>query len=177
MSKKNYDPSFGDPIDPSIKNPDALTPEGFDLAAWISGVQPVRRRVTIYGRGDLQAQIDELSQAEALARGAERELLEAELVDLTEQLKASAMVFEIEGRTSTAVMNIAKALREEGVPDEDIDLGLITAQCVNPPITLDQVRALRSKREADVLRLASVVADANNRPVTLDPRFLRAASD
>ncbi|HHU10589.1 MAG TPA: hypothetical protein GXZ60_11330 [Intrasporangiaceae bacterium] len=174
MTKK-YDPSFGDPIDPD-KNSD-LDPKGFDLAAWISGVQPVRRRVTVYGRGDLQAEIDELSRAEALARGADRKRLEERLVELTAELQDSGVVFEIEGRTSTAVTTVAKALRDGGVPDEDIDLGLLAAQIVAPQVTLEQLRDLRAKREADVLRLASVAADANSRPVALDPRFLPAASD
>lgn len=172
---KQIDPSVGEAG--GAKGEPDLNHEEFDLAAWISGVQPVRRRVTIYGRGDLQAQIDELSQAEALALGEEREQLEAELVALTAELRASGVTFEIEGRTSTAVQGVAKALREEGVADEDIDLGLIAAQCVSPAVTLEDLRTLRSVREADVLRLSNVVVDANTRPVTLDPRFLRAASD
>ena len=172
---KQIDPSVGETG--GAKGEPDLNHEEFDLAAWISGVQPVRRRVTIYGRGDLQAEIDELSRAEALARGADRERLEGRLVELTAELQGSGVVFEIEGRTSTAVTTVAKALRDGGVPDEDIDLGLLAAQIVSPQVTLEQLRDLRAKREADVLHLASVAADANSRPVALDPRFLPAASD
>ena len=42
-------------------NPDApVTPETFDLAAWIEGVTPVQRTVTIYARGDLFADLSAL---------------------------------------------------------------------------------------------------------------------
>lgn len=172
---KQIDPSVGEKsTEPTDKT---LTPETFDLASWIGGVNPVRRRVTIYGRGDLQAEIDELADAEALARGAERERLDARLVEVTAELKASAMVFEIEGRTSTAVTALAEELKKEGVPDGDLDLGLLAGQIVSPLVTLEQLVVLRSLREADVLRMANVAATANSRPVTLDPRFLPAASD
>ena len=74
-------------------------------------------------------------------------------------------------------VNASVHSRDGGVPDEDIDLGLLAAQIVAPQVTLEQLRDLRAKREADVLHLASVAADANSRPVALDPRFLPAASD
>lgn len=42
-------------------NPDApVTPETFDLAAWIAGVTPVQRTVTLYARGDLFADLSAL---------------------------------------------------------------------------------------------------------------------
>lgn len=175
MSKR--DESIGEATGKSVADEGVGGVESFDFAAWLAGVTPVRRRLTIYGRGDLQAEIDELSQAEALALGAEREALVERLVKLTAELKASAITIEVEGRTSTWVTKMAAELREAGVEGEDIDFALIAAQSVSPRLTVDQVRALRETREAEVLRLANVVADANNRVVTLDPRFLHAASD
>lgn len=174
---KQIDPSVGELTTKDPNTDGSINPDTFDLAGWLAGVQPTRRRVTIYGRGDLQAEIDELSAAEAVARGAEQKRLAVRLAELTAELQASAMTFEIEGRTSTWVAKVADELRKNGVPAEEVDLGLLAAQIVSPAVTIDQIKALREVREADVLRLVDAVVNANSRPVGLDPRFLRGASD
>ena len=156
----------------------APDPATFDLIGWLAGVQPIRKSVTIYGAGHLQARIDELSEHEASlpAPSPEWGLARAELVDLTARLQASALVVTVEARTASWVASRAENLKASGLDDDSVNLALIAEQIVSPPMTAQQLRTLRDAREADVARIMNVAVAANTRPIVLDPRFLRGAS-
>ena len=174
----NQDAAIDEPTAKPVADPAVGDPKSFDLAGWIAGVRPVRRRVPVYGRGDLQAPIDELSAREALATGDRQKTLRQQLEALTDELQESVVVFEIEGRTSTWLAQFHADLKDAGVTDPtEASIRQLAAQIVTPQVTYEDLRALADVRDQEVMRLMSAAGQANSQPVTLDPRFLRGASD
>ena len=155
-----------------------LNPKTFDMALWLSGVQPVRRSHTMYARADLLAQIDELAALEQVtpAGEANKALLD-EAVALTDQIKASGITFVIEGKTATWEAAFRKSLDDAKITDTvERSISQLVAQIVEPVVAYEDMAFIAESREPEVAKMLTVLADANHRPVILNPRFLRGAS-
>lgn len=155
-----------------------LAPEKFDFSAWLDGITPVRRSVTVYGDGHAQAEIDELARREAtLPAGEERGHVRARLTELTQQIADSAVIFVIEGRTQDWVSQQVEALKRDKVPDDIAGLHITAAQIVSPEgVTADGLHRIAQINEPAVNEIMRAAIDANTRPIGLDPRFLPSAS-
>lgn len=155
-----------------------LTPETFNFDAWLDGITPIRRSVTVYGDGHTQAEIDELTRREAaLPAGDERGHVRARLAELTQQIADSAVVFVIEGRTQDWVSQQVKALKADKVPDDIAGLHITAAQIVSPEgVTAEALHRIAQINEPAVNEIMRAAIEANTRPVGLDPRFLPSAS-
>lgn len=180
MSKKIEDRTFADSgADAFVKaETPTLTPEKFDFAAWVAGATPIRKSVTIYADGQVQAEIDVLKQREAmLPAGDERESVRAHLVELYRRVQASAATFVLEGRTSEWVQQKAKELKKADIPDDIAGLHIAAAQIISPDgVTADGLHALAQVNEQAVNELMRAAVEVNTRPIGLDPRFLPGAS-
>lgn len=155
-----------------------LNPKAFDVADWLAGVQPVRRSHTMHARADLVAQVDELAALEMVTHASQRAPIVAEAVELTEQIKASGITFVVEGKTATWETAFRKTLDEAGIKDNvERSLRQMAAQVVEPTVTYDDLAFLAEHREAELARMLDLMTEANHRPVGLNPRFLRGASD
>lgn len=93
-------------------DPDLPPPADFNLDAWMSGVRSTVRSCTIYQRGDLLAEIEDVERRLQLASADDAdeygledadggaEALNARLDDLYQQLLASGVTFKVEGRSA-----------------------------------------------------------------------------
>lgn len=174
------DEAYGAPslADEAVVGSADLNPKTFDVADWLAGVQPVRRSHTMYARADLVAQVDELAALEMVTHASRRAPIVAEAVELTEQIKASGITFVIEGKTATWETAFRKGLdAEKATGSVERSLRQMAAQIVEPTVTYDDLSFLAEHREAELARMLDVMTEANHRPVGLNPRFLRGASD
>lgn len=158
------------------KSKDAQT---FDLAAWIGGVRPTRRSVTIYGRLDLLAEIDELAEREMRTTGKDAEACRERATELNEQLVASGVTFTVEGRSGTWVSTFEKRLDKKKVKDPTKRLLMQVAEQIVEPegVTYSDLRALADATEPQVTKLAHAAVAANTAVHVSNPRFSRASSD
>ena len=153
--------------------------QAFDLAAWIGGVRPTRRSVTIYGRLDLLAEIDELAEREMRTAGKDAEACRERATELNEQLMASGVTFTVEGRSGTWVSTFEKRLDKKKVKDPTKRLLMQVAEQIVEPegVTYSDLRALADVTEAQVTKLAHATVAANAAVHVSNPRFSRASSD
>jgi hypothetical protein len=102
-----------------------VSPQDFDLDAWIDGAERPARSVTVYRRAGLIAELDALAErienAEAdeagndpynergLGEQTEPQRLRAEYAKLAQQFHDSALTLRIEGRDEAEKREIAKA--------------------------------------------------------------------
>lgn len=146
---------------------DAFTPAQFDLASWMEGLSPVRRAVTIYGRKDLCAHIDILSER---LKNTPKDSpmwheLTRELAEVREQYEASAMDVVVRGLTPAEARPLFQAVMDapEG-SDERAERELeYTAAHIVKPDELD-IASLRSiarvlPQEVDRITIAATLAD------------------
>lgn len=153
---------------------DELMPADFDLASWLAGVQPERTSVAIYGRPDLMARIEELTQLPEVRKFAG----DGELERLRAELHASRVVFTIEGRTPTHLEERSAQLVAQGLERGlELNLALLAEQIISPRITPEQLRKLWEVRDKDVDALVTAAHRLNNNRPEIGPRFLPAASD
>ncbi len=137
-------------------------PASFDVDAWIAQAARPQRTVTVYGRADLVARLDEIDAEVARHRaagGAEEALadLRAEWDDLAEAFSASALPVTVRGLTGAeefTAIAAARAARPDLVDaggalspawHEFVGLHLLAAAIVSPAMTLDQVVAIHAK--------------------------------
>lgn len=153
--------------------------QSFDLAAWIGLVRPTRRSVTIYGRLDLLAEIDELAEREMRTTGKDAEACRERATELNEQLVASGVTFTVEGRSGTWVSTFEKRLDKKKVKDPTKRLLMQVAEQIVEPegVTYSDLRALADVTEAQVTKLAHATVAANTAVHVSNPRFSRASSD
>ena len=152
-----------------------LNPTTFDFSAWLRGVRPARRKVRLYARGDLVAEMDALM--EGIDSAPDRAEREAELERLTEAFEESACWFTLEARSSQwrtkfrsdyiQAHGFAKRGEEDCAQDADqieLNLAQICAQLVEPKVTLEQMKALFEAAEPEVLKLVSFMRLVNDEP-------------
>jgi len=155
------------------------TVEDFDPAAWLSGATGTQRSVTIYGRADLIAEVDELDRQARVARAipdGDRalgdptpETVEEQRDALYAQFEASALTVRIEGKSDARRDGIDKRLKGQGIKlDKNGDEQTLhyIADAVVSPQGLDAAfwRAFREKSEAQYREVVKTYVTASGAP-------------
>ncbi len=166
-----------------------LTPEGFDVDAWIAGVRPTRRAVQLFARSDLIARLDELAARIATADDDQA----GPLIDEFEGLRAEYLAgvwWTIEGRSPEWVERFRtetkKALGLTGDPSGVDAIRLVSeqiaAQLVSPLASAHQLVKLAETNAGEWRKLAVALELVNKRlgeksdVLTLDFSSRRSAS-
>lgn len=156
-----------------------LDTSGFDLDAWLDEARPPERSVTVYGRGDLAAEYEQLAEElrdvrEAVlsesgmmnspAKAREREIAERMTV-VRDELLASKRVIRVRALDKDTQAEIVAGAAN--VSDEERANwraeAYVTAACVSPRMTSEQVRRLRAKiGEGQFLALFEAAWDVSN---------------
>lgn len=181
-------PAEGTPQEPVDETPQ-LDEASFSLDTWIRGIQPTIRSVTLYGRADVLAQIDELERQIKLARAAgpegEQGLdeetpagLQTRLEELYETFSASALTFRVQGRSDQWREDADKRLKKAGVTDEtERTLRALADSIVSPAgITYEHLAHLQDVSEPQIKMLLVAYAMANHTPPRVDVPFSHASS-
>ena len=145
---------------------ETVTPETFDLAAWIAGVTPVERTVTLYARGDLFAALSALEtrydEAKRAANVDDMRDLKDKMREVADQIKASALDITVQGRSADWVQRFRKDMDERGVDGDQATLEQLAAQITSPEgLTVDMLATLRDRIEPQVVALVQAVATVN----------------
>lgn len=149
-----------------------VTPETFDLAAWIAGVTPVQRTVTLYARGDLFADLSALEsrydEAKRAANVDDMRVLKAQMREVADQIRASALDITVQGRSAEWVQRFRKDMDERGVDGDQATLEQLAAQITAPTgLTVDMLATLRDRIEPQVVALVQAVATVNTMKPTI----------
>lgn len=148
-------------------NPDKqITPETFDLAAWIAGVTPVQRTVTLYARGDRFADLSALEtrydEAKRAANVDDMRALKEQMREVADQIKASALDITVQGRSADWVQRFRKDMEDRGVDGDQATLEQLAAQITAPEgLTVDMLATLRDRIEPQLVALVQAVATVN----------------
>lgn len=148
---------------------DAMTPEGFDLQAWLAGARPSRRATTVYARPDLLASIDVLSERVLIARAAndtgEVAALIAQIRDLRDELTASALdiVVEASSERTRAQLREALGISPDGAPTDEQTIAYLAAHIVEPAgFDAATLAVFNEVSPQQVLKIAQAVKVAND---------------
>lgn len=145
-----------------------VTPETFDLAAWIAGVTPVQRTVTLYARGDLFADLSALEnrydEAKRAANVDDMRGIKEQMREVAARIKASALDITVQGRSADWVQRFRKDCEDRGVDGDQATLEQLAAQITAPEgLTVDMLATLRDRIEPQVVALVQAVATVNTR--------------
>ena len=158
-----------EPETPEVTLEDAPDPKTFDFAAFVAGIRPTRRAVTIYSRGDLAAERDllaaRISESQDAQRPAkERTAMQKRLKEITEEITASAIDVVVEGRSSEWVSKLNQALVKDGVDDGVVRSSHIIAEQVVQPegVTAELLEQIRKVSEPQWVALSQATTSANN---------------
>lgn len=148
----------------------------FDLAKWVEGVQPVRRATTIYGRGDLAADLDlikeKMTDARASADTAMLDELHTQAALIVEELQASAVDIVVEGWSNDRLRAFHEAAKENGLTKEEAIAEQVAAQIVSPEgFTGDFYTRLLEVVPQQANKIFGIVMQANNAPVDVSLPF------
>ena len=110
---------------------------GFDLEAWVQGMTPVRRSVTIYGDMSGNADIGILESRIRVARLAGADTKEIRALEpnkraVPKHVADSALDFVFEGRPADWIRRPTKDAQEAGVEDAEILYRVMCGQIVEP---------------------------------------------
>lgn len=162
----------------------AMTPEGFDLQAWIAGARPSRRATTVFARPDLLASIDVLSERVAVARAAEDTAevatLVAQIRDLRDQLAASALDVVVEATSEKVRADLREALGiKEGEPvTQEQTIGFLAAHIVEPSgFDAEMLARFTEVSPTQVAKIAAAVRVANDTAPAIPAPFSSASSN
>lgn len=149
-----------------------VTPETFDLAAWIAGVTPVQRTVTLYARGDLFAALSALEtrydEAKRAANVDDMRGIKEQMREVADQIRASALDITVQGRSADWVQRFRADLKERGVDGDQATLEQLAAQITAPEgLTVDMLATLRDRIEPQVVALVQAVATVNTMKPTI----------
>ena len=149
-----------------------VTPETFDLAAWIAGVTPVQRTVTLYARGDLFADLSALEnrydEAKRASNVDDMRALKEQMRDVAARIKASALDITVQGRSADWVQRFRKDCEDRGVDGDQATLEQLAAQITAPEgLTVDMLATLRDRIEPQVVALVQAVATVNTMKPTI----------
>lgn len=148
-------------------NPDeTITPEAFDLAAWIAGVTPVQRTVTLYARGDLFADLSVLEsrydEAKRAANVDDMRALKERMREVADQIRASALDVTVQGRSVDWVQRFRKDMEARGLDSDQATLEQLAEQITAPEgLTVAMLATLRDRIEPQVVALVQAVAAVN----------------
>lgn len=124
--------------DPEAEPDTEHNPEGFNILAWAQGIRPIKRVVTLYQRLDLLADRDlagsELRDAQLAGDEERAEELRAQVRELTDQIKASAVNIVLQGVTQSRFQEILEEAQRNKtvVTPADVLLYQMAAQIVEP---------------------------------------------
>jgi hypothetical protein len=148
-------------------NPDeTITPETFDLAAWIAGVTPVERTVTVYAHGHLFAVLSaleaEYNEAKAAVNVDDMRDAKDKMRTVANQIRASALDITVQGRSADWVQRFRKDCEDRGLDGDETTLEQLAAQIIAPEgITPAMLATLRARIEPQVVALLQAVAAVN----------------
>lgn len=136
---------------------DNLNPEGFDLDAWIDGVERPTITVDLFPFedefaarvADIEAKIDAAEKVSAENRGIEDaspEVLAAQLDELRREREAKTVRVQVRQLTKAESIAVVKAHKGRAESDpENVDVWMVAAACVDPDFTPEQVERLRTR--------------------------------
>ena len=134
----------------------------FDLAAWVQGMTPVRRSVTIYGdmSGNADIGILEARIREARLAGADTKeirALETNTRAVAKHVADSALDFVFEGRSADWIRRATKDAQEAGTEDAEILYRVMCGQIVEPagvtPKLIGDIAAVDGGQFANLLAM------------------------
>ncbi len=151
---------------------ETVTPETFDLAAWIAGVTPVQRTVTLYARGDLFADLSALEtrydEAKRAVNVDDMRALKEQMREVADQIRASALDITVQGRSADWVQRFRADMEERGIDGDQATLEQLAAQITAPEgLTVDMLATLRDRIEPQVVALVQAVATVNTMKPTI----------
>ncbi|MEV7472227.1 hypothetical protein AB0N33_00755 [Pseudarthrobacter oxydans] len=135
-----------------------VTPQDFDLDAWIDGAERPARSVTVYQKAGLIAELDALAErienAEAdesaemvyergIGEQSESQRLRVEFNKLSKQFHDSALVITLEGRDDAEKTALAKA--NPGLTGTQMGYVVIADAITAPKITAAQLEKLAGR--------------------------------
>ena len=143
-----------------------FTPQTFGRAAWIAGVTPVQRTVTLYARGDLFADLSALEtrydEAKRAANVDDMRDIKAQMREVADQIRASALDITVQGRSAEWVQRFRKDMDERGIDGDQATLEQLAAQITAPEgLTVNMLATLRDRIEPQVVALVQAVATVN----------------
>lgn len=140
----------------------------FDLSAWIAGMTKVRRAVTIFKDLAANAEIDVLRQRIATAKlGGDPDHviadLEADMRDVINAIRASALEIVVEGRTAEYLARANENLKNEGIEDATERAYHIIADAIVIPegFTADMVKTIHECSPAQYQAIVTAFNEAN----------------
>lgn len=144
------------------------SPQGFDMAAWVSGVRAVRHTVRLWARGDLLAELDvlrtQIRNAGLADDTKELAALRRQAGALVEEMDASALDVTVEARSRSWVKAFLEA--RQGMDEEERAIELVCAQIISPPdFTPALYHQLLEVIEPQVQQIAGAVMAANQQAV------------
>lgn len=148
-------------------NPDAsITPETFDLAAWIAGVTPVERTVTVYAHGHLFAVLSaleaEYNEAKAAVNVDDMRAAKDKMRTVANQIRETALDITVQGRSNDWVQRFRANCEERGLDGDETTLEQLAAQIIEPEgITPAMLATMRDRIEPQVVALLQAVAAVN----------------
>ena len=148
-------------------NPDEMVnPETFDLAAWIAGVTPVERTVTVYANGRLFADLSALeaqyNEAKAAVNVDDMRALKEKMREIADQIRASALNITVQGRSADWVQSFRKDCEDRGLDSDETTLEQLAAQITAPKgLTSAMLATLRDRAEPQAVALLQAVAAVN----------------
>ena len=134
----------------------------FDLAAWVEGLTPVRRSVTIYGdmSGNADIGILESRIREARLAGADTKEIRALEINkhaVAKRVADSALDFVFEGRSADWIRRATKDAQEAGTEDAEILYRVMCGQIVEPagvtPKLIGDIAAVDGGQFANLLAM------------------------
>ena len=135
---------------------DNLNPEGFDLDAWIDGVERPTITVDLYPHeaqfaarvARIEEQIEAAEKVAAENRGMDDdtpETLAAQLDELRREREASTVHVKVWQLTRKESVEVLRAHKEREDGPDDSDLWMVAASCVEPKFTAAQLDRLRNR--------------------------------
>lgn len=135
---------------------DNLNPEGFDLDAWIDGVERPTITVDLYPHeaqfaarvARIEEQIEAAEKVAAENRGMDDdtpETLAAQLDELRREREESTVHVKVWQLTRKESVEVLRAYKEREGGLDDSDLWMVAASCVEPAFTATQLDRLRNR--------------------------------
>lgn len=168
-----------------------LDPEDFDFDAFVAGVRPGRRAVTVAMRPDLMGERDQIALRSKELGDSDEDEAEAEelltrFLEITEQIKASQRVFVVEARSDARAKAIMKQVGPEPGKkasqadrdewEEAVRVARLADAIVVPSnVTAKGLGKLREANEYGFVQLWGAFIEAQTNPtrgLDVDPNFL-----
>lgn len=129
-----------------------VTPQEFNLDAWLDDAQRPARSVTVYQKAGLIAELDRVAglienadddEVDGPSMGGGVGKLRAEYAKLAKQFHDSALTVTVQGRSDDEKREFAAA--NLAVKPEDLGYAILADAITSPAVTVDQVKRLEKK--------------------------------